>query len=250
MRFFFLLFRCFYKVDYWFTAPAFILGPLPTSLYWRAGTWERDAVPHNGMPGLTPNLLPISLVSMSLLLDAAQMLTPNSTWLFLKKLHWADVCMKVSSLPTLFLSKTTAVLPFLEPERKIQKHKTALVLQDCLRLVHDTNDDCMCFPATNLLTRQYFLKIGLPWLIAPSKPCFIGHFVGCFFASNWLLCPKEKKYSNVLPFGYFTLFKRGRKTCMHKEFLYTTLFVASELLLFSETLPRVFLHYHTERGTM
>lgn len=67
----FPLFRC-----YWFTASAFLLGLLPTSLYWRAGTWERATVPHNGMPGLTPNLLPISLVSMSLLLDAAQMLTP------------------------------------------------------------------------------------------------------------------------------------------------------------------------------
>lgn len=56
-------------------------------------------------------------------------------------------------------------------------------------------------------------KIGLPWLIASSL-----HFYWAL--CGWVFLPqtdfwaqkKEKKKSDVLPFGCFTLFKRGRKT--------------------------------------
>lgn len=62
----------------------------------------------------------------------------------------------------------------------------------------------MCFPTRNLVSRQYFLGISLPWLIVSSNPLFITCFVESFClklntASKW----KKKLFKHAS--FYFTL---------------------------------------------
>jgi len=71
-----------------------------------------------------------------------------------------------------------------------------------------------------LLDNQSFITHCLFQCLFYWAFCVVGVFLPRtdFCAQN----KKNKKsflYSNMLPFGSFTLFDRGRKTCIHTEFL-------------------------------
>lgn len=160
----FLLFRCFYKqlllsIIHKQLLLSISLHPKPVHVLASKSRHIRKTTA-TVMPALTHNLLPFHLHPLPLLLGAAQ--TLQSYVVISQEASLSRRLYKCFfSPPTLFLRKKSAVLPSLDPVRKILQHQTALALQDGLKLVHNTNDNSMCFPVRNLVSMQYVQTISL-----------------------------------------------------------------------------------------